>query len=121
MREDVTTNRFAAISTSEECVRSRIALNLICLAHSQHRSHSAVRSTASLMGRLGRRTYHEYAHVEFFGHVSQFREKLVELLLSVRELSSASVVDAKAGHDTVDNEKAVFVTGELRGQSVEEL
>lgn len=48
----------------------------------------------------------------------QFRQELIQLLLPVRQLATAAVVDAETGHDAVDYEETVFVAGEGRGERV---
>ena len=51
----------------------------------------------------------------------QLRQELIQLLLSIGQLATTAVVDAETGHDAVDYEEAVFVTGEGGGERVEEL
>ena len=66
------------------------------------------------------RTYHQDADVELLGHVRQLRQVLVQFLLSVRQFATTAVVDAKTGHDAIDYQKTIFVTGEGGGERVEE-
>ena len=66
------------------------------------------------------RTCHQDANVELLGHVRQLRQVLIQFLLSVRQLAAAAVVDAEAGHDAVDDQETVFVTGEGGGERIEE-
>jgi len=56
-----------------------------------------------------RLAYHENANVELLGHVSELRQELVEFLLTIGKLAAATVVNAEAGHDAVDDEETVFV------------
>ena len=42
----------------------------------------------------------------------QLREELVELLLTLVELTTACIVDTEQGHDAVDNEETVLITNE---------
>jgi hypothetical protein len=51
----------------------------------------------------------------------QLRKELVELLLTLVQLTAASIVDAKQGHDTVDDEETVLVANEELGDLVQEL
>lgn len=48
----------------------------------------------------------------------QLRQELIEFLLTIGEFSTATVVDAEAAHDAVNDEEAVFVGGEIRGKSI---
>lgn len=45
--------------------------------------------------------------------MSQLRQELIEFLLAIGEFSTAAIVDTKAVHDTVNDEEAVFVGGEI--------
>ncbi|KAL8828077.1 MAG: hypothetical protein Q9191_002794, partial [Dirinaria sp. TL-2023a] len=65
-------------------------------------------------------TYHQNTDVELFGHVSKSRQELIELLLAIGKLATATVIDPKAGHDAIDDQKAIFVTRELRRERVKE-
>jgi hypothetical protein len=51
----------------------------------------------------------------------QLRQELVELLLALVQLTTASIVDTKQGHDAVDDEKSVFISDEELGDFVQEL
>lgn len=62
--------------------------------------------------------YHQNANIELLGHMRQLRQELIQLLLSIRQLAAAAVVDAETGHDAVDYEEAVFVAGEGGGERV---
>lgn len=53
--------------------------------------------------------------------MGQFRKELVEFLLALVELATTGIVDAKQGHDAVDDEEAVFVADEEFCDFVEEL
>lgn len=86
MSQDVTTNRFSAISASEECTRSRITLNLVG---------------------------HEDSNVELLSDVVESRQELSKLLLPLRKLSSSSVVDSETCHDTVDDQESEVAGHEL--------
>lgn len=55
-----------------------------------------------------------------FGHVCQFGEKLVELLLTVCQFAAAAEIDTEAIHDTVDDEEAEFIAGKVSGKRIEE-
>ena len=50
----------------------------------------------------------------------QLAQELIQLLLSIRQLSAPAVVDAKTGHDAVNDQKAVFVGLEAGRKGVEE-
>lgn len=50
----------------------------------------------------------------------QLAQKLIQLLLAIRQLPPSAVIDAETGHDAVDDEEAVFVGGEVGGERVEE-
>ena len=67
-----------------------------------------------MLGKWGQDAYHENTDIELLSHVSKLGQKLVEFLLTIGKLAAAAVVDSKAGHDTVDDEKAVFIAGKLR-------
>jgi hypothetical protein len=56
-----------------------------------------------------------------FSDVRQLGKELIEFLLTLIELATADVVDAKECHDTVDDEKTVFVTDEVLGNFVQKL
>ena len=47
-----------------------------------------------------------------FSHMCQLREELVEFLLAICQLATATVVDAEAIHNAVDDEETVLVCGE---------
>jgi hypothetical protein len=51
----------------------------------------------------------------------QLRKELVELLLALVQLTTASIVDSEQGHDTVDDEKSILVSNEELGDLVQEL
>lgn len=51
----------------------------------------------------------------------EFREELVEFLLSLIELTTPSIVDAKERHDAVDDQKAVLVADKELCDFVQEL
>ena len=53
--------------------------------------------------------------------MSKLGQELVEFLLTIGKLAAAAVINSKTGHDAVDDEKAVFVAGELRREGVEQL
>ena len=53
--------------------------------------------------------------------MGQLRQKLIELLLALVQLSTACVVDAEESHDAIDDEQAVLVTDEELGDLVQEL
>jgi hypothetical protein len=56
-----------------------------------------------------------------FSNVRQLRQELVELLLTLVQLATTSVIDTKQGHDTVDDEQAVLVTDKVLGDLVQKL
>jgi hypothetical protein len=56
-----------------------------------------------------------------FSDMRQLRKELVELLLALVQFTTASVVDSEQGHNTVNDEKSVFVTNEELGNLVQEL
>ena len=41
--------------------------------------------------------------------MSQFRQELIEFLLTIGKFSAAAVVDPKAVHNAVDNKEAILV------------
>lgn len=88
------TNRLPSIRTSKERRSTRITLNLV----------------RDING-----------NIKLLGHMRELAHHLVELLLTVSEFAAAAEVDAEAGHDTVDYEKAELVGGEVDGEVVEEL
>jgi len=51
----------------------------------------------------------------------QLRQELIELLLALVQLASASVIDSEQGHDAVDDEETVLIADEELGDLVEEL
>lgn len=51
----------------------------------------------------------------------EFGQELIELLLALVELATASVVDAEECHDAVDDEQTVFVADEEFGYLVQKL
>lgn len=53
--------------------------------------------------------------------MSQLGQKLIQLLLSLIQFSTADIVDAEQSHDAVDDEEAVFIADEELGDLVEEL
>lgn len=59
--------------------------------------------------------------IHTFSDVRQLREELIELLLTLVELTPAHEVDTKQGHDAVDNQETVFVTDEEFSNLVEKL
>ena len=67
-----------------------------------------------MLGKWGQDAYHEHTDIELLGHMSKLGQELIEFLLTIGKLTAAAVVDSKAGHDAVDDEKAVFIAGELR-------
>ena len=104
--EDVTTDWLAAICSLEECTGARITLDLVGHEHSDVELW-----TESARASLGRfRTT--------FSDVRELRKELVELLLTLVELTTASVVDAEECHDAVDDEQAVLITDEELGDLV---
>lgn len=51
----------------------------------------------------------------------ELRQELVELLLTLVELTTASVVNTEQCHNAVDDEQTVFVADEELGDLVQEL
>lgn len=90
----MTTNRLPTIGTSEECARSRIALNLVG---------------------------HEDSNVELLSDVVESGQELSKLLLSLRKLSSSSVVNSEACHDAVDDQESEVTRHELLRQFFEKI
>ncbi len=56
-----------------------------------------------------------------FCHVCQPGQKLIQFLLSIRQLATAAVIHAEAVHDAVDDEESVLIAGELHRQGIEQL
>ena len=64
----------------------------------------------------------EDGHVELLADAREARQHLVELLLALRQLASAAVVDAEEGEDAVDDEEAVRgILGKLGGEDGDEV
>lgn len=53
--------------------------------------------------------------------MGQFGEKLIELLLSLIQLTTANIVDPEESHDAVDDQKTVLISNEELGHFVEKL
>ena len=53
--------------------------------------------------------------------MGQLGQELIQLLLAVRKLSSTRVIDSKAGHDTINDEEAIFIAGKLGCEGIEKL
>ena len=51
----------------------------------------------------------------------QLGQELIEFLLPVGKLSSATEVDPKACHDTVNDKETVLIAGKVCGKGIEEL
>lgn len=51
----------------------------------------------------------------------QLRQELVELLLTLTQLTTTSIVDSKQSHYAVNDEQAIVVTDEVLGDFVEKL
>ena len=68
MRQDVSTNRLAAIGTSKESVGAGIGLDLVRLPRPLALSSIIQLISVDLSKR---RHYHQNANVEFLGHVCQ--------------------------------------------------
>ena len=56
-----------------------------------------------------------------FRNVGQLGKELVEFLLALIELAAADIVNAREGHDAVDDQEAVLVVYEVLGNLVEKL
>jgi hypothetical protein len=108
--EDVTTDGLAAICTSEESACSGIALDLV------GQEHGDVELCITLVV-----PYVERISWHTFSDVRQLREKLVELLLTLVELTTTGVVDTEESHDAVDDEEAILVADEELCDFVQEL
>ena len=110
----MSTDRLTAIGTSKEGAGAGVRLDLIRLPQSRQLLARAFSDPPRMLGRACRQ-YHQNANVELFGHVRQLGQELVQFLLSVRQLATAAVVNAEAGHDAVDYQETVFVAGEGGG------
>lgn len=88
------TNRLPTISTSKECARSRITLNLVG---------------------------HEDSNVELLSDVVESCQELSKLLLSLGKLSSSGIVNSEACHDTVDDQESEVTRNELLRQLFEKI
>ena len=53
--------------------------------------------------------------------MTQSTQELIQLLLPIRQLATSTEIYTKQRHDTVDNQKTVFVRGKRLVESVEEL
>jgi hypothetical protein len=51
----------------------------------------------------------------------KLRQELIELLLTLVELTTASIVDAEQCHDAIDDKQTVFVADEELGDLVQKL
>lgn len=51
----------------------------------------------------------------------QLRKKLIQLLLALIQLTAASVVDSKEGHDAIDDEETILISHEELSNLVQEL
>jgi hypothetical protein len=56
-----------------------------------------------------------------FGNVRQFREKLIEFLLTLIQLSSPDKIDSEQSHDAVDNQETVFIAHKVLGYFIQQL
>ena len=62
-------------------------------------------------------TYHEYNKIELLRHLSSSSEELPKYLLTLGKLTTADVIGTVESHDTVDDEKAVFVGSEVEAET----
>ena len=115
MGQDVAADRLATVCTCEESAGSGIALHLV-----RHKD-SDIEFWKCVSVHSAPRLIEENPVGLTFGNVRQFRQKLIELLLTLIELTATDVVDTEQGHDAVDDEETVLVVHEILGNLVEKL
>lgn len=62
-------------------------------------------------------TYHQHNKVELLSHLCSPAKKATKNLLTFGKLTTTDIVGAIKRHDTVDNEKTVFIGGEVLGKA----
>ena len=94
VREHMAANRFAPVHACEKCTGSRVRLDLVD---------------------------DEDGDVEFFGHLGELAEMLVQFALALVQLASAMVVVAEVRHDAVDDEETECSRSERLGKTAQHL
>lgn len=58
-------------------------------------------------------TYHQDDEIELLGHLRSSAKKATEDLLTFGKFTTTNIIGTVQRHDTVDNEKTIFIGGEV--------
>jgi hypothetical protein len=60
---------------------------------------------------------HQNCKIELLGHLRCPAEERIKNLLAIRKLTTPNIVSSEQSHDTVNNEKSIFICGKILAQS----
>jgi hypothetical protein len=106
--ENMTTDRLATIGAGEQRGCTRIRLDLIGLV-----------ARSVLFSDRIQELYHKNTDIELLSHMCKLHEELIELLLSLAELSSTREIDTKAVQYAVNDQQLVLSTSKLSRKPVQ--
>lgn len=66
-------------------------------------------------------TDHQDAKIELLCHLGCTTKELTKNLLTLRKLTTTTVIGSVQRHDTIDDEKTVFVCGEVGSKTLQQL